>query len=157
MKNKILASIAIIVFIAGASLFVYSKINQQVLFTPPAAEMNAKSGSFVAPDDLGWTELYQDGMPYKFSICGICNPDDNKLPVWFYNNQENEALLVLEVYDSSENKIAETGFLKPGEYLKEITLDESLDKNEVVNYQVIGYEPENYESLGRVSLTTKLK
>lgn len=156
MLKKLLPVVSIFVFIIGFSIFMYSLFNQKSEFKPPSAELNAQTGVFAVPEDLGWTELYQDGMPYRFSICGITDSNNADLPVWFYNDVNNKALLVLEVYDTNENLLAKSGFLKPDEYLESIKLSRVLQEDETVVYKIIGYEIDTYESLGSVNLTTTL-
>lgn len=48
--------------------------------------------------------------------------------------------------------MGETGLLKPGEYVKTVTLTKTLAAGENIKLKIMGYEPETYESAGSVSL-----
>ena len=39
-------------------------------FSPPPFEKAAVSGMPTVPEDLGWSEIYQDGMEFRAYICG---------------------------------------------------------------------------------------
>lgn len=43
---------------------------QSSSFTPPPFDSSAESGIPAVSEELGWTEIYQDGMAFKCSICG---------------------------------------------------------------------------------------
>ena len=48
--------------------------------------------------------------------------------------------------------MGETGLIKPGEYVKNVTLSKTLDAGEKIKLKIMGYETETYESAGSVSL-----
>lgn len=121
-------------------------------FTPPAFEANAVSGAPMVAKNMGYTELYQDGMAYRVSVCGMPTADGNELTVYFTNTESNEKYLKLRVLDTNGNVLGETGVLKPNEYVKYVTLDKALAVGADIKLKIIGYEPESYKSAGSVSL-----
>ena len=101
---------------------------------------------------MGYTELYKEGMAYRVSVCGVPTVDGQDLTVYFTNTEGNETYLKLRVLDTGGNNLGETGLLKPGEYVKTVTLDKTLAAGENLKLKIMGYEPETYESAGSVSL-----
>ncbi len=53
--------------------------------------------------------------------------------------------------------IAETGLIKPGEYLQTIEFSRAVADDEPLTFKVMGYEPETYLSAGAVSLKPAVK
>lgn len=122
---------------------------------PPFAE-NAISG---APDaeaakKLGYSELYQEGMGFKAGVCGVVNIKDGAADLYFTNPKENDVWMKLRVTDEEGEIIAETGLIKPGEYLKTVTFTEIPKAGAKIGMKVMTYVPESYESAGAVSIST---
>ena len=120
-------------------------------FVPPAFEA-AVQGTPEVEESMGYTELYKEGMAYRVSVCGVPTVDGQDLTVYFTNTEGNETYLKLRVLDTGGNNLGETGLLKPGEYVKTVTLDKTLALGENIKLKIMGYEPETYESAGSVSL-----
>ena len=78
--------------------------------------------------------------------------DGQNLTVYFTNTEGNEKNLKLRVLDTEGNILGETGLIKPGEYVKNVTLTKTLAAGEKIKLKIMGYEPETYESAGSVSL-----
>ena len=123
-------------------------------FTPPAFESAAVAGTPEVPDDLGYCELYQDGMAYRFSICGAVTMNGNTATVYFTSPESNEKWLKLRVLDAEGNVLGETGLIKPGEYVQTVELTEALAEGTAIKLKIMGYEPETYTSAGSVNLNT---
>ena len=127
----------------------------QVEFTPPPFEESAESGVPSVPENLGWSEL--DAMAFRFSVCGVILSEEQKASVWFTNPKENTVWLKLRIMDVDGNIMGESGIIRPGEYVKDISLTgEIFDKIPIV-LKVMSYEPETYYSEGAVSLNTNIK
>ena len=120
-------------------------------FVPPAFEA-AVQGTPEVEESMGYTELYKEGMAYRVSVCGVPTVDGQDLIVYFTSTEGNEKYLKLRVLDTDGNILGETGLLKPGEYVKTVTLDKTLALGENIKLKIMGYEPETYESAGSVSL-----
>lgn len=157
MGKKVFHVLSTLILIAGVSLFAYGLYLQtEPVFTPPSADLNAVQGVPVVPEELGWSEISNDDMPYLFSICGVCSLEDGEIPVWFYNDPDNQALLVLAVYGQDGSEIGRSGFLKPGEYLEQISVSGSIQAGDAIQYEIIGYSVDDYHSLGNVTLNTEV-
>lgn len=141
----------IFVFLMGVIVFGASFVCLNDETVQPSPELTAQSGRPYVPEELGWSEL--DAERFRFSICGVFEPEDGSVEPWFYNPDTNDVLLVLQVY-TGDQKIGETGFLKPGEYVQNVDLTSIPESGTEVQYQIIAYEPDTYYSAGRVELNT---
>ena len=121
-------------------------------FVPPDFDAAAVQGIPEVAEDMGYTELFKEGMAYRVSVCGVPTVDRQDLTVYFTNTEGNEKNLKLRVLDTEGNILGETGLIKPGEYVKNVTLSKTLDAGEKIKLKIMGYEPETYESAGSVSL-----
>ena len=72
---------------------------QSSSFTPPPFDSSAESGIPAVPEEIGWTEIYQDGMAFKCSICGNVIASGGAADVYFTNSSEQEVWLKLRVLD----------------------------------------------------------
>lgn len=121
-------------------------------FTPPAFEPAAERGSPDVGDRQDYTELYRDGMAYRVSLCGAPTAEGQTLTVWFTSAADNQSYLKLRVLDKSGKTLGETGLLRPGEYVRCVSLDRALAAAEPLTLKVMGYDPETFESTGAVTL-----
>lgn len=127
----------------------------QMEFTPPPFEESAEKGIPSVPKNLGWSEL--DAKVFKASICGAVCVREQKAEVWFTNPSENSVWLKLRVFDEKNSIIGETGIIRPGEYVKNVSLNEKVFEGMPIVLKIMSYEPETYCSEGAVSLGTKIK
>lgn len=126
-------------------------------FQPPKFERNAKKGIPEVIEDLGYTELYRDGMAYRVSICGAITLEGKDAIVYFTNPESNEKYLKLRVLDENDNILGETGLLKPGEYVKFVSLSQEISKGTALKLKIMGYEPEDYSSAGSIILNVQVR
>lgn len=129
---------------------------QNSSFIPPPFDSSAESGTPEVPEELGWTEIYQDGMAFKCSICGNVIASGGAADVYFTNSSEQEIWLKLRVLDEDGNIIGETGLVKPGEYVKSVSIDKDISNGSSIKLKIMAYEPETYYSAGAVTLNTKI-
>ena len=125
-------------------------------FVPPALESMSVQGIPEVPEELDYSSPYQDGMIYRFSVCGNVMMDDNKAVVYFTNAEENQVYLKLRVLDDDGNILGETGLLKPGEYVKDVELRLIHSTGTGIRLKVMSYEPDTYMSAGSVMLKTEI-
>ncbi len=125
-------------------------------FVPPAFDNAAVAGTPDVPEGLGYSSPYQDGMAYRFSVCGNVTMDGKTATVYLTNDAENEVYLKLRVLDASGNTLGETGLIKPGEYVKDVELTEQLAQGTKVILKIMSYDPETYMSMGSAVMNTKI-
>ncbi len=136
----------------------FSRTKEQASsFVPPSFDSLAVSGTPTVPDELGWTEVYQDGMDFKFSVCGNVTADGTTADVYFTNSSEQEVWLKLRVLDEENQILGETGLIKPKEYVKSVSLTSDFSDGEAVKLKVMAYEPDTYYSAGAVTLNTQIR
>ena len=146
-----LFAVALIIMIVALSI---PKEAQRGEFVPPAFEAAAVTGTPEVPDGLGYSAPYQDGMAYRFAVCGNVLMDDRQALVYFANPAENETWTKLRIYDENGNVLGETGLIKPGEYVQYVMLNQELAPGTPIKLKIMGYEPDTYLSAGSVVLNT---
>lgn len=133
-------------------LLISSEKDKALSFTPPPFDTNAVQGIPDVPENLGWEEV--DAQAYKASICGKVIPNGDTADVWFTNPESNSVWLKLRVLDTQGNVIGETGIIKPGEYVQEVTFTKTPQVGDSIVLKLMAYEPETYYSAGSITLTT---
>ena len=125
-------------------------------FVPPPFDMSAFRGvpKIENAEAIGYTQL--DAKAYKVSLCGKVEINENKADVYFTNPDGNNVWLKLRVFNESGEIIAETGLIRPSEYIKTITFTKVPKKGDPITIRVMGYEPETYYSVGEVSFKTSI-
>lgn len=123
-------------------------------FVPPAFESAAVRGVPKVPEELGYSSPYREGMVYRFSVCANVTVEDGLALVYFTSNEENDVYLKLRILDDCGNILGESGLLKPGEYVKDVTLCGELSPGTKISLKIMSYEPETYMSEGSVVLNT---
>ena len=125
-------------------------------FVPPAFEVNAVSGVPEVPAELGYSSPYREGMAYRFSVCGNVRMNGTQATVYMTNAAENEVYLKLRILDEKGNILGESGLLKPGEYVKDVELNQTLSAGTKIGLKIMSYEPETYMSVGSAVLNTSV-
>ena len=133
-------------------------------FVPPSFDEGAVMGD---PKDLGIGEkegysVISDPtkIPYSAGMCGIFDVNENgEADIYFHNPETNNVWLKIRVYgtDPKTDIVAETGLIKPGEYIKTITFRREIVKGEDLTAKVMSYVPEEYTSAGSFNLKPYVK
>ncbi len=159
MKNRksvFIAAALCIVAVAAMALSLWltkDKASEVSLFEAPAFDAAAQIG-VPAPDDKSWSRIYTEGMEFSARVCGNVVVNDGSADVYFTNEKENTVWMKLRVYDTAGNILAETGLIKPGEYVRSIVFDKPPAVNTKIKMKIMAYEPHSYYSAGAVSLNT---
>ena len=130
---------------------------QKPEFVPPEFEGSAIVGQPTPPEELGYSELRQDGMGFGVGICGNVIVNDKNADVYFYNCDDNDVWLKLRIIDEKGNIIGETGLLKPSEYVQSVEITEQLQDDDKIKLKIMAYEPETYYSEGSVVMNTRVR
>lgn len=142
-------AVMVIALVAGGK-------QNQAEYTPPPFESDAVAGTPEVPESLGYSSPYQEGMGYRFSVCGNVTMDGSSAVVYFTNPAGNSVWIKLRVMDKDGNLLGETGLLKSGEYVKNVELTGNLPVGTPVKLKIMGYEPETYFSAGSATLNTAI-
>ena len=149
-----IAACAVMVVVVIISFIVVENRPPKVEFIPPEFEANAVVGTPDVPEELGYNELYKDGMTYKAGLCGEVLWENGEAVVYFTNPESNAAWLKVRITDTDGNILGESGIIKPGEYVRSVTLTKEIAADTEVKIKIMGYEAETYNSVGSVSVKT---
>lgn len=156
MPVYILCVLTIIALVVMILVLVTARNPRMGDFVPPAFESMAVQGTPDVPDELDYSTPYQDGMAYRFSVCGYMTMDSNKAVVYFTNAAENDVYLKLRLLDVNGKTLGETGLLKPDEYVKDVELNVIPSAGTGIILKIMSYEPDTYMSAGSVTLKTTI-
>jgi hypothetical protein len=126
-------------------------------FIPPEFDSAAVSGEPDAPEHMGYAEPYREGMEFRAGLCGNITICGDTADVYFTNKAENGVWLMLRITDESGNTIAETGLIRPGEYVKAVKFTQKPEDGQKVICRVMAYEQGTYQSAGYFTLKTKVR
>lgn len=161
MKRKrttltLLAILFCMVCLAVMLFALYQSSQPQVRFIPPQFDPDAVQGVPDLTPEEGYSGL--DAGTYSFSLSGMLVLENDQTDVWLTNDNTNENVwLKVVMKDLQDNKIGETGLIRPGEYVQSMTLTAPPAETCDIKLVVMGYEPETYYSLGNVTLLTTLE
>lgn len=158
-ENKLLFTLSLVCALAVIVMIIslcIPKKAEQKQFVPPSFDKEAVAGEPTVPDNLGYSILYREGMSFKVGICGKINITNCTADVYLTNVSENNVWLKVRLYASNGDVIGESGLIKPGEYLKSVSFDNTLSSTEGITLKVMFYEPETYRSAGAITLTPKV-
>ena len=93
-------------------------------------------------------------MGFSALVCGEIRAENGRADVYFTNEADNNVYLRLKITDSDSNVLAETGLIKPGEYVKSISFDKSPYSGQTIKMKIMAYEPDTFYSAGAVTLNT---
>jgi len=123
-------------------------------FIPPEFEAEAVEGEPDVSKELGFIEPYAEGMTFHAGVCGELNIYGDTADIYFTNKKENEVWLMLRITDEQGKALAQTGILRPGEYVKTIKFQNVPANGQRVIYKIMAYEPETYFSMGYFKIKT---
>jgi len=157
-NNQITILAAVFAIVLVVMIVALSSPREAVIgeFVPPAFEKSAVPGTPEVPNGLGYSAPWQEGMAYRFAVCGNVTMDGRQALVYFTNPAENKTWTKLRIYDENGNILGETGLIKPGEYVQYVELDKELAPGTPIKLKIMGYEPETYTSAGAVVLNTQI-
>lgn len=124
-------------------------------FVAPPFDDAAVEGTPDVPEGLGWSELDAQGA-FQVSICGAVVASDGKADVWLTNPEKNDVWMKLRITNEAGDIIAESGLVRPGEYLQSITFLTPVAAGDKITMKVMAYEPDTYLSAGSVKLNTTI-
>lgn len=97
------------------------------------------------------------GMEFRAYICGNVIVKDDAADVYFTNSEEFDVWLKLRVLTANGTLLGETGLIRPGEYVKSVSLTSEVEDGTAIKLKIMAYEPDTYYSAGSVTLNTILR
>lgn len=116
-------------------------------------DINAVEG---APDLTEEDSYYtlSDGI-ITFSICNASSPEaDNSLDVWLTNGESNDSLLKLLAIDDNDALLGETGVIRPGEYVRSMTLTALPGENVGVRLMAVFIDAQTHRVVEKIEIPT---
>ena len=127
-------------------------------FTPPPFASDPSEGT-PAPAEV-------EGLPYGTlslsekavvsMVSDLIVDELGQAEVWFTSHPDNTAWVMLRLTDTEGNVLAESGLLKPGQYIRALQLDVVPKNSGLIVARILTYEPETYYSLGSANAQVKL-
>lgn len=159
--NKVLRISAIccaaaLVMLLSVMIWTGTNSGKKAEFVPPAFDQSAVDGEPTVPDDAGYTPLRVE-QGYMFYVCGSIKYQNGSADVFLTSPKDNRVWLMMRAYDEKGKVIGETGLIRPGQYLKSISLSKEYKQDANIKLKVIAYQPDTYYSMGNVDLNMKLK
>lgn len=159
-KKIIISSIIVFIVILIGVIVLFlnkDKIKKKTEFVVPQLENSSIKGK---PEDVDETLSYQEMSikeDYVVYICATPKEENGKLILYFTSSEKNVSLLKIRVFDSDNKLIGESGLIEPNSYIKEITLNRNLNKNEGISIKVMSYQKDTYYSNGSFKLNVFIK
>ena len=63
----------------------------------------------------------------------------------------------VEILTANGTLLGETGLIRPGEYVKSVSLTSEVEDGTAIKLKIMAYEPDTYYSAGSVTLNTILR
>lgn len=152
IKDYIILGLCVVLAVLAIDLIASLIHPRQGAFVPPEFEAAAVTGTPEVSEEMGYTELYQNGMAYRVLVCGVPYVDGQRLTMYFTNAADNTCYLKLRILDEQNEIIGETGLLKPDQYVESVELDKEIQSGTLLKLKVMSYDPDTYESVGTVVL-----
>ena len=149
----VVSAICLVAIVAMAIALGVTGKSKKPQFTPPPFEAAAQQG-MPTVEDSSWNKIFQSGMSFVAYMCGKVTINNGAADLYFTNDKDNNAWLKLRIMDEKGNILAETGLLKPGEYVQAVTFTTVPQNGQKLTMKIMGYEPETYHSIGAVVLNT---
>lgn len=159
-KKRIALSIAIgLCIISSITMIVCLSIKSKDYtvadFTPPSFDNTAKNG-IPKLNNENWIELCENGMSFSTHILGELTLKDNSADVFFTNDKDNDVWLKLRILNGFGNIIAESGLIKPNQYIETIAFSSKPKDGDRITLKIMAYEPSTYYSKGSVEIETTI-
>lgn len=151
MKKKVIICSIISVLLIAASIFVYIDKSS---YKPPAFSDQAVDGVPEGIDEKYDYDIVDLPMvTYKTYLCGVPAATKDSLDLYVTNDESNDIYMLAQIYNTDDEKIAETGLIKPGQYIKTINLSKPLNAGEnKIRVHICGFEKDTYYSAGTMRL-----
>lgn len=143
--------ISFVVVVSASLALIFINSNRYV---PPAFDNNALAGTPNPPEELGYS-VASISNGYQVGLSGNLMENNSNVKVYFTSPESNTVWIKLLISDESGATLAETGIIKPGQYIESVQLNKALESSKTpVNLKVMAYEPDTYLSAGSVNLNT---
>ena len=124
-------------------------------FVPPPFDDNAVSGTpDVSNKGFGTMTVRPD---FVIGLCPYPEMNESCLELYFTSPETNSVWMRICIYDESGVLLAESGLIKPGEYLPSVSLPSLPTSTKKLYARIFSYEPNTYYSEGAVDVTLEVR
>lgn len=146
----------ILIALLLTAILVFQRLNTTPAFVAPGFDKSAQVGEPTPDLDLGYTAVNVE-QGFEIRLCGRLFVKNNKVEINLTNPASNDVWMMTELQDGNGQVLAQSGIIKPGEYVQSVTLLKKMTAAETnVKIVVIGYAPDTYASRGTVGMKTVL-
>lgn len=121
----------------------------------PPFDPAAQNGVPDVPEDTGYGQL--DAQSYRFSAAGALTVRDGAVDIWLTDPADSTVWLKVRLLTEDGAVLGESGLLRPGQYVRSVTLTTVPEQTVPVILKIMAYEPDTYYSAGSVVLQTQLR
>lgn len=127
-------------------------------FQKPSFDANAVVGTVPLTEEeqllYGYDVRVPQGAIYRTGMCGVVTVKDGKATVWLCNPDTNTVNLKVRLTNGAGEVVGESGLVRPGEYLRDVTLTKEVAANDQITMRIMSYNIENYQSEGAFVMNT---
>lgn len=153
-NKKITILISILILLIAIIILLIFNIKNKSTFTKPEFDTNATT---KIPEKLNYkSSIINISEGYSIYIDGIPHINKDDIIINFISIEDNKVWIKIRLLDEEKNIVAESGLIKPGEYLKSLKTKKKIKSNDKITYMIMGYEIDTYMSAGTVELNTKV-
>jgi len=150
---KVVVSIVVILEVLMLILFLNKdNIVRKVAFTAPTFDQTVIEGM---PENVDESLSYEEMAvkeDYIVYLCGTPKEENGILTLYFTSSEKNVDLFKIKIFDMEDNLLGESGLIEPNSYIKDISLNRSLNENEAISIMVMSYQKDTYYSNGSIKL-----
>ena len=149
-ERLIIAILLIAIIAVGVMVITDNRRNEVIIddFVAPSFEEGAAVG---VPENVDGALRYSELAVAEGFIVSMCIDPvviEDEAQVYFTAAAGNTVWTKLQLFDADGNYLGESGVLKPGEYVKNIRLENVPAESTLIVAKILSYEPETYYSKG---------
>ena len=152
-KGRLICILSVLCVLSlGAMTLALLPGTETAAFTPPPFDPAAEAGTPAVPDGLGYRTL--DAGAFRVALCGEIVTEGSDATVYLTNPPDGDAWLKVRILNEKGEILGESGLIRPGEYVRNIRLNQLAAPGTPIVLKVMAYEPETYHSRGAVTVHT---
>lgn len=144
-KYFLIAGCALVVFLLALAWMIYDKS----IYKPPPMDQTATEGSPTfsqnEKNELGYSPItITPGL--SIYLAGKPKETADSIELYLYNPKHNSVWTLCKIFDSNGEKIAESGVIKQGFFIKDIKKIKEIPEDQNISIKIFCFEPYTYYS-----------
>ena len=154
-RHRIIIPIIVLISLISIGLITYTLI---VRYVPPIHDKSALTGVPDVDKDYMYGSVETDYGYVIQMASNLYQQQNGDVNLYFTNPISNKVLLRCEIIDKEKDRtLYNTGYIKPGEYIKSVNNSSVDNKSYDVVVKVYAYTDESFTSEGTTELSLKLQ